>query len=250
MIVAHVSVGRSIHRLDEHARQTWFGSLDPRATPLGVLAFVMVTALLTRTTLLLASAAIAIVFAASSRVPVSHLSRAYVAALPFILMASVSVFVFGGVERGLNMWMRVSSCTLALLTLVAGTETFNLFSGLRRLRVPAVITTLLMLTYRYLILIADEYERMKTARKARGFDGGRHLLDRKGMSVLSFTAGMVLVKSSARAELVYEGLKARGFKEDMSMWKRSTIARIDASFLAMFFAASALLLALQIEVVI
>lgn len=250
MIVANVSVGRSIQRLDEHARQTWFSRLDPRASLLGVLAFVMTTALLTRTTLLLASAAIAIVFAASSRVSAGHLSRAYLAALPFILMASASVFVFGGVERGLNMWMRVSACTLALLTLAAGTETFNLFSGLRRLRVPAVITTLLMLTYRYLILITDEYERMKTARKARGFGGGRHIIDMKGMRVLSFTAGMVLVRSSARAELVYEGLKARGFREDMSMWKRSTIAPIDASFLAIFFTASALLLALQIEVVI
>ena len=250
MIVAHISVGRSIERLDEHASQIWFGRLDPRAKLLGVLAFVVATALLTRTTLLLASLAIAIVFAAASRVPVGHLSRAYLAALPFILVASASVFVFGGAEKGLNMWMRVSACTVALLTLATGTETFDLFSGLRRLKVPALLTTLLMLTYRYLLLISDEYERMKTARKARGFAGGRNLLDRNGMRILSYTAGMVLVRSSARAENVYEGLKARGFREDMSMWKRSTIALADASFMAAFFAASVVLLALQIEVVI
>ena len=250
IMVGHIGVSRSILRLDEHAGEIWFGKLDPRAKLLGVLAFVVATALLTKTTLLLASLAIAIVFAASSRVPVGHLSRAYLAALPFILVASASVFVFGGVEKGLNMWMRVSACTIALLTLATGTETFTLFSGLRRLRVPAVITTLLMLTYRYLLLITDEYERMKTARKARGFAGGRNLIDRNGMRVLSQTAGMVLVRSSARAEHVYEGLKARGFREDMSMWKRSTIALADASFMSIFFAASALLLALQIEVVI
>jgi cobalt/nickel transport system permease protein len=250
MTVAHVGLGRSIQLLDEHASRIWFGKLDPRAKLLGVLAFVVATALLTRTSLLLASLAIAIVFAASSRVPVGHLSRAYLTALPFILVASASVFVFGGAERGLNMWMRVSACTLALLTLATGTETFDLFSGLRRLKVPPVLTTLLMLTYRYMMLISGEYERMKIARRARGFTGGRNLLDRNGMRVLSYTAGMILVRSSARAERVYEGLKARGFREDMSMWKLSTIAVADAAFMVVFFAASVLLIALQNGVVI
>jgi cobalt/nickel transport system permease protein len=249
MATAHGSLGLNIQRLDEHASQIWFGRLDTRAKLLGVLSFVVAAALLTRTTLILVSLAVAIVLAASSRVPARVLSRAYLAAFPFILVASASVFIFGGAERALNMWMRVSACTLALLTLAAGTETFELFRGLRRLRVPAMLTTLLLLTYRYLLLIADEFERMKIARKARGFAGGRNLLDRYGMRVLSYTAGMVLVRSSARAENVYEGLKARGFREDMLMGKRPTIALADASFMALFFAASATLVALQIEVI-
>jgi cobalt/nickel transport system permease protein len=249
MIVAHVGSGR-LHNSEVRPDDTWFGKLDPRAKLVGVLLFVVVTALLTRTYLILASMAIAIVFAGVSRVSPGKLARSYLMAFPFILFASVSVFVFRGVEQGLDMWTRVSACVLALLVLTLGTETFDLFSGLRRLKLPAVLATLLMLTYRYLLLIADEYERMKIARKARGFSGGRSLLDKYGLKVLSQTAGMVLVRSSSRAEHIYEGLKARGFREDMSYWRRTALAVADASFMAAFLAASGVLLALQLEAVI
>lgn len=224
------------------------GGLDARAKIAGVVAFVIVTALLTRTELIVASLLLSVSFAAMSQVPYRHLVRMYLGALPFILIASVSVFLFAGVDRGFDMWARTSSCVLALLVLASGTETFDLFSGLRRLRAPKLICTLLMLTYKYMLTLVDELDRMKTARRARGFRGGRGLLDRRGLRVISYTAGMVFVRSSDRAERGYEGLRARGFRSDMTPPGLSVIAAKDLAFMAWFACVSALLLVLQLEV--
>jgi cobalt/nickel transport system permease protein len=250
MIVAHV---RGHHtrpeELDEHARASWLGRIDARAKIVGVVVFVTATALLVRTDLIIASLLLSICFAAMSQVPYRHLARMYLGALPFILIASVSVFLFGGIERGLDMWARTSSCVLALLVLASGTETYELFSGLRRLGMPRLISTLLMLTYKYIVMVSDELERMKTARRARGFGGGRSLLDRRALNIISYTAGMVFVRSSSRSERAYEGLRARGFSADMKLMRTSRLASADFAFMAWFAVLSSFLMLFQTGVI-
>lgn len=250
MIVAHVrGHGGALQLVDEHARTHWFGKLDARAKVVGVFACVIIIALLTRLELVALALAFAIALAATSRVPSRSLAKAYVAALPFIAIASVSIFLFSGTDKGMAMLGRTSACVLLLLVLVLGTETFDLFGGLRRLRMPAVMATLLMLTYRYIIVVSEEFARMRIARKARGFGGGRSLLDRYALKIISFTAGMVLVRSTGRADRVYEGLKCRGFTGDMTMWRRSRLSARDGVFLVSLMAVSAVLATAQAGVV-
>jgi cobalt/nickel transport system permease protein len=248
MIVAHVR-GQGSNRLDEHASEVWFGKLDARAKLAGVFAFIVVSATLTRADLILASLAVALTITVASMLPLAHLARMYLAALPFILFASVSIFLFSGWERGMEMWARTSACVLPLLVLAAGTESFDLFSGLRRFRVPAVITTLLMLTQRYIQLLSEELARMTVARKARGFTGGRNLLDRYGLKIISYTAGMILVRSIGRGDRIYEGLKAKGFNGELMPWKKSHITVLDASFVSGLVIVAGVLLTLQLGVV-
>ena len=232
--------------MDEHARASWLGKLDPRAKIVGAVVFAVATALLTRTDLILASLLLAVSFGAMSQVPYRHLIRMYLGALPFILMASVSVFLFSGLERGFDMWARTSSCVITLLVLASGTETFELFSGLRRLKVPKLVSTLLMLTYKYILILGDELARMKTARTARGFRVGRGLFDGRGFRIISYTAGMVFVRASARADNGYEGLRARGFRMDMRQMRTSRLKAWDFAFMAWFACLSSLLVILQL----
>ena len=238
-----------VQPLDEHATASRLGKLDARAKLVGVLAFVVASALLTKLELVFASLAIAIAFAAASAIPPLHTLKLYLGALPFILLASLSLFLFGGLDKGIAMWARASACVLALVILASGTDTFELFSGLRRLRVPAVITTLLMLTHRYIALLADELSRMTVARRARGFLGGKNLLDRYALRIVSYTAGMVLVRSSDRAERAYEGLKSRGFEKDMVGWRTKRIGARETIFMTCMLAAAVVLLAFQTEVI-
>jgi cobalt/nickel transport system permease protein len=235
MIVAHINLNKSM-RIDEHAGEGWF-------------AFVVATALLTNTMLVLVALAAALALAAASMVPPKHLAKMYLVSLPFILAASVSVFLFGGWIRGIGMWARTSACVLSLLVLASGTEAFALFYGLRRLRVPSIITTLLMLTQRYIIVLSDELSRMTTARRARGFRGGRNLFDRYGFKIIAFTAGMVLVRSMRRADDIYEGLKGKGFTKDMKPWRSTRFAAAEASFVAVLLFTSCTLLLVQSGVI-
>lgn len=248
MIAGHI-LGQRSSRLDQYANEVWFGRLDARAKLVAVFLFIVVSAVLTRPELIFVSLAFALTMAIASMLPPAHLARMYLTALPFILLASVSMFVFGGWERGIEMLARTSACILSLLVLAAGTESFDLFAGLRRLRVPAVITTLLMLTQRYILLLSEELSRMTVARKARGFAGGRSLLDRYGLRVISYTAGMVLVRSLGRGDRIYEGLKGKGFDGELMPWKLSRITVLETSFMASLIVVAGILLMLQIGVV-
>ncbi|OGS43971.1 MAG: hypothetical protein A3K76_00585 [Euryarchaeota archaeon RBG_13_57_23] len=234
MIEAHVRGHRARDEEDGSAESSWFWQLDSRVKIVGTFGLVVVASLITRPEIVLVALAAAVAIAAISRVFPKRLLVAYAAAFPFIAFASVSVFLFSGWERGFTMLARTSSCVILLLVLALGTETFDLFSGLRRLRVPGLITTLLMLTFRFLLLLSDELERMKISRKARGFSGGRSLLDRNALRVISFTAGMVLVRASARADRVYEGLKCKAFERDMKPWRSTSVGAVDVVFLASF----------------
>jgi len=250
-MTSHHLHGRTfeIHPLDEHASESRLGKLDARAKLVGVLVFVVASALLTKPELVFASLAVAVTFATASAIPLRHTLRLYLGALPFILLASLSLFLFVGFDNGVAMWARTSACILALIVLASGTETFELFSGLRRLRVPAIITTLLMLTHRYIGLLTEELSRMTVARRARGVLGGKNLLDRYALKVISYTAGMVLVRSSERADRTYEGLKSRGFEKEMAGWRTKRIAARETFFMTSMLAASVVLLALQMELV-
>ena len=249
MTTAHFG-GHGRTHLSEYAGDVWFGKLDARAKLVGIFVFVIVSAVLTDFGLVLVSLAVALTLVLASRLPIFYLGRMYLTALPFILFASVSVFLFGGWERGIEMWARTSACVLPLLVLAAGTETFDLFAGLRRLHVPAVITTLLMLTQRYILLLSEELSRMSIARKARGFRGARNLLDRYGLKVLAFTAGMVLVRSFDRADDIYEGLKCKGFGQEMTPWRRSQVALKDVLLASGLAAVAGALLTVQLGVII
>jgi len=250
MVLGHVR-GQHFHahHIDEHARSSWLWKLDARAKLVGVLAFVIAAALTTVTELVLASLCFALLIAASSMIPASHLARAYLGAAPFILIASLSVGLYGGLQTGLNMAARTSACVIVLLVLASGTETLALFAGLRRLHVPAVIATLLMLTYKFVLLLGEELSRMMVARRARGFRAGRSLADRYGLKVLSCTAGMVLVRASGRADRTYEGLKSKGFEKDFKAWRSARIRAVDGAFMAVLLAASVSLIMFQLEVV-
>jgi len=231
MLVAHVRGHGVLREADKGEKTSWFWRLDPRAKIAGIFAFVVVTALLTTPEAVVLALASAIVLSAASGVHAKRLIIAYATAFPFIALASISIFLFSGTERGMTMLARTSSCVMPLLVLALGTDTFDLFTGLRRLKVPGMITTLLMLTFRFLLLLSDEYERMKLSRRARGFRGGRSILDKYGFRVLSSTAGMVLVRASARADRVYEGLKCKAFRKDMIPWKISSLRPVDLVFL-------------------
>ncbi len=244
MIVAHLA-NRS-HAPPYAATATkssWFIPLDARAKVVGVFTYVVACAVITRPELIATSLIASLAFVACSRVDHTAVGRAYLSALPFILFASFSVFLFSGTEKGIAMLGRASACLMPLLVLVVGTESFDLFAGLRRLRVPWVITTLLMLTHRYILLFTEELSRLKTAKEARGHRGGRSLLDRYGLRVVSSTGAAVLLRAWDRADRVYEGLKVRGFERDMTAWKSSRFGAREVLFCAVLVGVSAAILA-------
>ena len=197
--------------IDQYARSSSFYRIDPRAKIIGFLLFVVCIALMQSLFFLLLALFVILLFGVASAVPTKHLVTRYLIALPFVLFASLAALLSSGNEMAMSMFVRISTTVLALIILSATTDFLDILKGFQWMRIPQVFLILLLFMYRFIFLLTDEMHRMSQARRARGFRGGRHILDRLGMRTISFTAGSVLVRASERGNRVYDAMLTRGF---------------------------------------
>lgn len=99
----------------------------------------------------------------------------------------------------------VFSCILSLLATIPAPALGRAMTGLGA---PAKFSFLFVFTYRYLHVIAEEYERLITAARLRGFVPAT---DRRTYRTYAALIAMVLVRSYDRSQRVYQAMLLRGF---------------------------------------
>jgi len=97
-------------------------------------------------------------------------------------------------------------CLMASFILVATTSLDAICAALRKVRVPAMLVTLLLLTYRYISVMMNEVSVMTTAYKLRA-------PGQKGVHYKAWGSflGQLLLRSVDRAEELYSSMVLRGF---------------------------------------
>jgi len=149
------------------------------------------------------------VAAALSRIPPLLLLRKLVLLEPFVLgVAALSLLQPGGAAVFAAMLVKSTLCLFAMVLLSSTTRFTDLLAVLWWLRVPTLLVTSLALMYRYLSLLVDETVRMHRARRSRTFSGGRVFAWRASATV----AAQLFVRSSERAERIYDAMCARGWR--------------------------------------
>lgn len=92
---------------------------------------------------------------------------------------------------------------------IATTSIEKFCIALRKIKVPALIVTVIMLTYRYIGLLLEETEKVTTAYSLRApGQKGIHF------KVWGSLAGQMLIRTMDRAEEIYESMKLRGYEYD------------------------------------
>ncbi len=104
----------------------------------------------------------------------------------------------------------VKSVTILLIftALVATMPVASVGHGLHRLHVPDKLVFLLLMCYRYIAVIQEEYSRLLRAARLRGFTPKTGLHTYR---TFAFLAGMLFVRASLRAQRVYKAMLCRGF---------------------------------------
>ena len=147
--------------------------------------------------------------AALSRIPARHLAWRLLLLEPFVLgVAALSLLQPGGGAVFAAMLVRSTLCLFAMVLLASTTRFTDLLAALWRLRVPALLVTSLALMYRYLSLLLDETGRLQRARRSRTFAEGRAFAWRSSATV----AAHLFVRTSERAERIYDAMCARGWR--------------------------------------
>jgi len=181
-----------------------------------------------------------------TRLPVTYLVRRLLLVSPFILMAALfyplSVFIsrkefFAANQEailtaGAAILMK-SLLAVLLLVLLSSTERFHrLLMALRRLRVPAIITTVSALLYRYIFIIADEALKSSRARDSR--TPGKLRTGRIG--VIGNQVAVIFLRSWERSRIVYQSMLSRGFSGEFPDMVDMHLRTADIVFPLLFIA--------------
>ncbi len=106
----------------------------------------------------------------------------------------------------------IKSITILLFftSLVATMTIASLGNALHKLYVPDKMIFLLLMSYRYIAVIEDEYKRLLRAAKFRGFKPKTNVHSYK---TFAYLAGMLFVRASLRAQRVHQAMLCRGFNK-------------------------------------
>lgn len=211
-----------LHSLDHKGR----GEVSRRFSPLALLLLTVLylCAMLSvpagRLSMLLWFALYPVVAAPVAGTSLGELLRRSVPTLPFILFIAAfnplidrqTAFWIGAVPVSQG-WLTFVSITvrgllsvMALLLLIESAGFAGLCRGMEMLRLPSVLSTQLMMVYRYLTVLLEEALTMNRARLARGY-GRRHM----SMKMWATFAGQLLLRTFSRAERLNRAMLARGF---------------------------------------
>lgn len=115
-------------------------------------------------------------------------------------------------SQGIRLSAQITLKSIAILyVLIALTTTMSVATlghALDRLNVPGKIVHLLLISYRYVFVIEQEYKRIVRAAKIRGFAPGTNIHTYR---TVAYMLGMLFVRSAMRADRVYHAMLLRGF---------------------------------------
>lgn len=118
-----------------------------------------------------------------------------------------SMVITGGMVSMVTLMLKGIFSLLASFLLIATTPMDALCAALRKLHVPGILVTLLLLTYRYIGVMLEEVAIMNDAYKLRA-------PGQKGIHISAWGSflGQLLLRSMDRAEELYGSMRLRGFQ--------------------------------------
>ncbi|MBI0584644.1 MAG: cobalt ECF transporter T component CbiQ [Methanomassiliicoccus sp.] len=220
--------------IDQFSRSSTLYRFDPRVKLVSTIALVVALSFMRDISALVIGLAFVLGMLAVSRLPIGHFLKVFSLSVPFIAVASAALLLTSGSQPALAMALRISSSVMALLLLVTTTPFFDVLRALRWFHVPYLFCSLLLFTYRYIFVILEELELMNMARRSRGFSLRGNLFSKDIFQTISFTAGMVLVRSYERSKRIYDGLLARGFRGEIHTLRPPRARPRDLAYVAAF----------------
>lgn len=238
------------YEIDQYAHSSSLFQFDPRVKLACAISLIVVTAFLRSIEAVLVVLLFTAALVLATRVPLRHLWKNLALAIPFIVIPAVALLFTSGPYNAAVMAMRITASVLALTAVISTTPMFDIIKSLRWFRMPRLLSSLVMFTYRFIFVLIDEMDRMKLARMARGYTGRGNLLSRDVFQTISFTAGMIFVRSNGRATRIYDALLARGYSGEIRTLDRPRVRGRDVAFSTMFFCVGAMAVVLQTGLVL
>ncbi len=129
-----------------------------------------------------------------------------------------------GVILAARITIKSHAILLVLIALAATMNSATLGYVLDYFRLPPKLVYLLLLTYRYIFVIEQEYVRLSRAARLRSF---HPRTDLHTYRTYAYLVGMLFVRAAARAERVYQAMRCRGFQGKIYCLRSFAVTRLD-----------------------
>ncbi|MHA1712765.1 MAG: cobalt ECF transporter T component CbiQ [Candidatus Ranarchaeia archaeon] len=126
--------------------------------------------------------------------------------IPMLPVVSIS---YNGVNNGGLLFLRVTVSLFLLSFLIFTTPSNIIFNTLQRFHVPRIFVSTLMLTYRYIILLAEETRRLIIAYLSRSPQKKKF---RERLYSISVILSQTFLRSLDRGERIFNAMVSRGFQ--------------------------------------
>ncbi|MGX9365081.1 cobalt ECF transporter T component CbiQ [Desulfoplanes sp. PS50] len=113
-----------------------------------------------------------------------------------------------GIDLCTAISIKSNAILLVSMALITTMDLGTLGYTLNFFKIPGKFVHLLLLTYRYIFVIEQEYRRLVRAAKLRSFRPRNNMHTYR---TYAYLCGMLFVRASARAQRVYNAMKCRGF---------------------------------------
>lgn len=133
-----------------------------------------------------------------------------------------------GAVQALSIGVKSLAVVLMTFALLGTSTTFDLMHAMSHFRVPPKLLFLAFLSFRYLFVLQVEFNRLRTAMKARGFRPGTNLHTYRSYGYL---LGMLLIRSYERSERVYDAMLCRGFQGRFFLLDHFALEKRDIAFI-------------------
>jgi cobalt/nickel transport system permease protein len=185
--------------------------LDPRWKLVAIGLAVLAAAFVQSLPVALAALAGALLLTVVARLPARWLLRRLGSLALALGPLVVLLPLVQGAEGGrVALLLAAKAVAIVLLSLVVlGTAPLpTTLHAAQALRLPGTLVQVMLLSYRYLFVLADELDRLRRALRLRGF---RARADRHTYRTVGHVVGTLLVRGAERAEGVAHAMRCRGF---------------------------------------
>lgn len=204
---------------------SWIHRIDPIYKIVSATIFSLIIALSKNFSVLLSALCVSIFLVCLAKLDIKAVFKRLSVVLAFLLLIWITLpltfegpaiyhagpfmISWPGIILSAQITLKSTAILLTFMALIATMTIVTLGHTLNRLRVPEKLVHLLLMTYRYIFVIEEEYRRLHKAIKIRGFRPGTNI---HSYQTYAYLIGMLFVHASVRAERVHKAMRCRGFK--------------------------------------
>jgi cobalt/nickel transport system permease protein len=118
------------------------------------------------------------------------------------------VISIAGLVRAIPLVAKAATVVSLALVVLATAPLQDTFKAAQSLRIPGWLVHLALLSHRYIFLFAEEFGRLRTALRVRGY---RNRANVHSYRTIGQVAGTLLVRGHERSERVGQAMRCRGF---------------------------------------